>query len=172
MKLQESSPPSSISIWWYICSYYIDTCYFPVLPSHCGFTALALDLGKTFGGVIGSHLSHLTSETRKPSGVTRLNRNVEKIRTPSSIRRKWRPLGTFTFGVVGSWKCEASGDESRVVVWRRSDHEDILDGSINKIPGTPNDPRFWLELGNDLEGEIIPPKPICMTLGPWYTPEN
>lgn len=44
--------------------------------------------------------------------------------------------------MVGSWKCEESGDESRVVVWRRSDHEDILDGSINKIPGTPNDPRF------------------------------
>lgn len=140
-----------IRIYIYICSYYIDTCYFPVLPSHCGFTALALDLGKTFGGVIGSHLSHLTSETRKPSGVTRLNRNVEKIGTPTSIRRKRRPyrdVYTPFFVSLGGIRCgwelevRREWDESRVVVWRRSDHEDILDGSINKIPGTPNDPRF------------------------------
>ena len=88
------------------------------------FPALALELGKTFGGVIGSHLSHLTSETRKPSGVTRLNQNVEQIRTPSSIRRKRRPyrdvympffVSPGVFGVVGSWRYEESGDESRVV---------------------------------------------------------
>ena len=126
MKLQESSPRYtvyhniSILLVSYIYILYIHTYLlfsrFPKLDWFWNF--------RKFGGVIGSHLSHLTSETRKPSGVTRLRCGTSDVsgnRGGNENQGMKVPSFFFKggFGVVGSWRGGRGLDESRgLLFWR------------------------------------------------------